>query len=314
LVALGFITFLHVVFGEMIPKALALGAPEATTLRVNPLMRTFSIVFRPAVAFLSWLAMSLMRLLGIREPDSSESLYSAQELAIATEESTAGGQLLAPQRDIIRSIFDLERHTAAELMTSRAHIVVALIEASSTSRYPVFVNDLDHVIGLLHVKDFVRFTQSKNRFDLETLVRDLPTVGSATPADALLDRFKSERVHAALVVNELGSTIGLVTLDDVISEVIDDPAGHGDLPAIIHDDGSITLDGETTLAELLEDHGFRFEHADVTTLAGLVLTETGTVPNAGDRVEAQGVELTVETVDGHKLTQVRVRRLDGAAD
>lgn len=327
-VALGIITYLHVVFGEMIPKALALASPEATSLRVNPMMRAFNLLFRPAVTMLNWLALSLMRLLRIREPDSSESLYSPQELAIATEDSTASGQLLEPQRDIIQSIFELEHLTAAEIMTSRGHIVgmrhdasrsdvVALIQTSSRSRYPVYNDDLDHVIGLLHVKDVVRFSQSAEHFDLVTLLRELPTVSGVTTADVLLELFKNERVHAALVVNELGSTIGLVTLDDVISEVIDDPAGDHDLPAIVHDDGSVTLDGETTLAELLEDHGFTFHHDEVTTLAGLVLAETGTVPQLGDRVETQGAELTVEGVEAHKLTQVRVARLDapsGPAD
>ena len=140
-------------------------------------------------------------------------------------------------------------------------------------------------------------------------MRRLPTVDGNTAADALLARFKRERVHAALVVNELGSTIGFVTLDDIISEVIDDPAGDHDLPAVVHDDGSVTLDGETTLTELDEDHGFTFEPGDVTTLAGLVLAVTGTLPAIGDRVEVQGHELTVERIDGYKLTQVRVARL-----
>ena len=321
LVALSIITYLHVVFGEMIPKALALATPEATSLRVNPVMRSSSVIFRPAVALLNWLALSLMRLLRIPEPDKTMSLYSSEELAIVTDESAKGGALAELQRTMIHNIFELEDLTAEELMTSRRHImaiehdatrgdVAALIQASATSRYPVFVDDLDHVIGLLHVKDFVRASQSDDPIDLTTFVRRLPTVGGNTAADDLLAIFKSERIHAALVVNELGSTIGLVTLDDIISEVIDDPAGDHDLPAVVHDDGSVTLDGETTLTELSEDYGLTFEHDAVTTLAGLVLAETGTLPRLGDRVESQGHELTVEGVDGHKLTQIRVTRPD----
>lgn len=321
LVALSIITYLHVVFGEMIPKALALATPEATSLRVNPVMRSSSVIFRPAVALLNWLALSLMRLLRIPEPDKTMSLYSSEELAIVTDESAKGGALAELQRTMIHNIFELEDLTAEELMTSRRHIVAiehdatradiaALIQASTTSRYPVFVDDLDHVIGLLHVKDFVRASQSDDPIDLTTFVRRLPTVGGNTAADDLLAIFKSERIHAALVVNELGSTIGLVTLDDIISEVIDDPSGDHDLPAVVHDDGSVTLDGETTLTELSEDYGLTFEHDAVTTLAGLVLAETGTLPRLGDRVESQGHELTVEGVDGHKLTQIRVTRPD----
>ncbi len=321
LLALSLITYLHVVFGEMIPKALALATPESTSLRVSPLMRTFSILFRPAVAFLNWIALSLMRLLRIPEPDKTLSLYSSVELAIVTDESAQGGALPELQREIINNIFELEELTAEELMTSRRHIkaiehdadradIAARIKASTTSRYPVFVDDLDHVIGLLHVKDFVRVSQSADPIDLTTLVRRLPTVEGNTAADDLLARFKLERVHAALVVNELGSTIGFVTLDDIISEVIDDPAGDHDLPAVVHDDGSLTLDGETTLTELFEDYDLQFDADDVTTLAGLVLAATGTLPAVGDRVEVQGHELTLEAADGYKLTQIRVARLD----
>ncbi|MDH3755531.1 MAG: hemolysin family protein [Acidimicrobiia bacterium] len=320
LVALSIITYLHVVFGEMIPKALALSTPEGTSLRVNPVMRTFSVLFRPAVAFLNWIALSLMRVLRIPEPDETRSLHSSEELAIVTDESADSGQLPELQREIIHNIFELEALTAEELMTSRSHIeaiehdagradIAARIRASTTSRYPVFVDDLDGVIGLLHVKDFVRASQSGDPIDPTSLVRRLPTVAGNTAADVLLARFKNERVHAALVVNELGSTIGLVTLDDIISEVLDDPAGDHDLFAIVHDDGSVTLDGETTLTELAEDHGFAFQHQAVTTLAGLVLAETGTLPGVGDQVEVQGHELTVEGIDDYKLTQVRIGRL-----
>ena len=155
----------------MIPKALALSTPEETSLRVNPLMRAFSILFRPPVAFLNWIALSLMRMLRIPEPDKALSLYSSEELAIVTDESAEGGELPELQREIIHNIFELEDLTAEELMTSRHHIraiehdagradIAAEIEASPTSRYPVFVDDLDHVIGILHVKDFVRVSQS----------------------------------------------------------------------------------------------------------------------------------------------------------
>jgi CBS domain containing-hemolysin-like protein len=324
-VALSIITYLHVVFGEMIPKALALATPEGTSLRVNPVMRICSVLFKPAVTSLNWIALSLMRLLQIPEPDKTLLLYSSEELAIVTDESAEGGELPELQREIIHNIFELEDLTAEELMTSRSHIlaiehrasraeIAARIQASSTSRYPVFVDDLDHVIGLLHVKDFVRASQSDEPIDLATLVRRLPTVSGNTAADILLARFKNERVHAALVVDELGGTIGLVTLDDIISEVIDDPAGDHDLPAVVHDDGSVTLDGETTLTELYEDHGLTFQHDDVTTLAGLVLAETGTLPDVGDSVESQGHELTVEGIAGHKLTQIRVTQVDVPAN
>lgn len=324
IIALSGITFLHVVLGEMIPKALALQSPEATSLKVNPLMRVFSLIFKPAVAVLNWMALSLMRLLRIPEPDLAVSLYSSQELAIVTGESAEVGQIGQLQSEIITNIFELEDLTAGEIMTSRSHIEALNIEtgreeiyeriiSSPISRYPVYERDLDNVVGLLHVKDFVRADQNTTPMELRKLVRRMPTVTASTAADVLLDRFKSERIHASLVVDELGSTIGFVTLDDIISEVIDDPAGDHDLPAVIHDENSATLDGETTLAELEEDFGFVFEHSEVTTLAGLVLSETGVVPTAGTQVQLQDHELEVIDLEGHKITQVKVTRIAEAA-
>ncbi len=325
IIALSVITYLHVVFGEMIPKALALQTPEQVSLSVNPLMRLFSLMFRPAVAVLNWLALSLMRLLRIPEPDLAMSLYSSEELAIVTEESAEEGQLGRLQSEIIHNIFELEDLTAEEIMTSRSHLeavditatrdeIAQRVMSSPISRYPVYQGDLDHVVGLLHVKDFVRASRAKGPIEVGKLLRRLPTVSASTTADILLDRFKQERIHASLVVDELGSTIGIVTLDDIISEVIDDPAGDHDLPAVIHSDDSATLDGETTLTELDEDYGFVFEHRDVTTLAGLVLAATGVVPDVGERVEVQGHELEVVRRDGLKIAQVRVTRQEPTAD
>ncbi len=319
IIALAIITYLHVVFGEMIPKALALQSPERTSIQVNPIMRPFSLLFRPAVAVLNWLALTLMRLLRIPEPSLNASLYTSEELAIVTEESTLEGQLEHMQGEIIRNIFELEDLTAAEIMTSRAHIraidlsaasseVAAQVQASPTSRYPVYDGDLDHVVGLLHVKDFVRAAQAGGPVEVDKLIRRLPAVAGSTKADVLLDRFKTERIHASLVVDELGNTIGIVTLDDIISEVIDDPAGDHDLPAVIHDEHSATLDGETTLTELHEDYGFVMTHDDVTTLAGLVLSETGVVPAEGTRVEVQDHELEVVKRTGMKISQVKITR------
>ena len=320
IIALSAITYLHVVLGEMIPKALALQSPEATSLKVNPMMRMFSIVFRPAVAVLNWLALSLMRLMQIPDPGLAVSLYSSSELAIVTEESAEVGQIGQLQSDIIHNIFELEELSAEQIMTSRSHIeglelaatreqICQRIVSSPISRYPVYDGNLDHVVGLMHVKDFVRADQNEGPIELGKLVRRLPTVTASTAADVLLDRFKTERIHASLVVDELGSTIGIVTLDDIISEVIDDPAGDHDLPAVIHNEHSATLDGETTLAELADDYGFAFESREVTTLAGLVLAETGVVPEVGAAVEVQGHELVVVQLDGLKITQIRVNRI-----
>jgi CBS domain containing-hemolysin-like protein len=317
-IALSAITFMHVVFGEMIPKALALQAPEQVSVRVNPVMRAFSVVFRPMVAVLNAVAFGLMRLLRIPEPDHRTSLYTSTELAIVTDEAAESGALGAMQRNLIRNVFDLDERTAEELMTSRSSIeaidvatpstdVAARIETSPRSRYPVVDGDLDRVVGMLHIKDFIRAEQRGTSLDVRELTRPLPSVAATATAEQVLDRFRRERTHACLVVDEFGGTLGLVTMDDVIAEVMDDEVADGSPAVVRHDDGSVSLDGEVTLAELRDDHGIDVVHPDVTTIAGLVLVHHGTVPQVGTTVAIPGYDVVIEDTAGRKLTRVLLK-------
>lgn len=315
-VALSGITYLHVVLGEMIPKALALQSPERVIIRVNPVMRVFGLVFRPMVAVLNAIALFLMRLLRIPEPDQRLALYTSAELAIVTDDAAQSGQLGEMQRDMIKNIFELDERRADELMSSRSRMevldvaaspdeVLARVAASAHSRYPVVDGGLDRVIGVVHIKDIVRAQQQGRPLGLDALLRPLPSVAATTTADQLLSRFKRDRMHACLVVDEHGGTLGFVTLDDVMAEVMDDELAE-EPQAVRSLDGSLSLDGEVTLAELRDDHGLRLEHDDVTTVAGVFLSSHGTIPVVGATVRTQGLDLTVEAMDGHKVTRLRV--------
>lgn len=322
-IALSGITYMHVVLGEMIPKALALQAPETVSLRVNPMMRTFGLVFRPMVAVLNAAALGLMRLLRIPEPDQRLALYTSAELAIVTDESAGSGQLGAMQRNLIRNVFDLDERTAEELMSSRSRIealdvdtppdeITARITASGRSRYPVIDGSLDRVVGVLHIKDFIRAQQRGSSLSPRDLARPIPTVAATASAEVVLDRFRRLRIHVALVVDEHGGTLGLVTMDDVIAEVMDDEDHSADSEAVRHDDGSLSLDGEVTLAELEEDHGIVLTNPKVTTIAGIVLAATGVLSTSGTTVTVDGYGLTVEELVGRKITRIRIQPIQPA--
>lgn len=324
-VALSGITYLHVVLGEMIPKALALQAPERVSLRLNPVMRLFSVVFKPMVVALNAIAFALMRLLRIPEPDKRMSLYTSAELAIVTDESADSGALGAMQRDLIRNVFEFEERTAEELMTPRHRLEV--IDASATpeeildrisssprSRYPVIDGSLDRVLGILHVKDVIRARQRRSSLAPRTLARAAPTITASAHADQVLELFRSGRMHAAMVVNEHGATLGLVTMDDIIADVMDEEFQQSDHEAVEHDDGSLTVDGDVTLVELADDLGIVIELADVTTLAGVVMALSGTIPEVGTVVTAGDRELVVEERSGRKLSKIRIRPGPSAAD
>lgn len=314
LAALSIITYLHVVFGEMIPKALALQSPESVSVKLNPLMRVFSAIFKPFVSVLNSIAFALMRLLRIPEPDKRMSLHTSDELSIVTDESASSGQLGELQRDLIRNIFELEERHAEEIMMSRSHIVAVdrnapasqvmeLISASPRSRYPVIDGDLDHVVGMLHIKDFIRANHTGTLGTIDSIMRELPVVAGSTSAEDLLEQFKQGN-HAALVIDEFGATAGFVSLDDVIAEVMEE-----EIPELVerHADGSISVEGELSLSDL-RDHfdDNRFDHEDVVTIAGLVQSYIGEVPQEGAMVEHGPYTLTVEVLDGRKIEQVRI--------
>lgn len=321
-IALGGITYLHVVLGEMIPKALALQVPEQVSLSINPLMRVFGFVFRPMVFVLNQTAFGLMRILGIPDPGKSAMLYSSKELEIATDEVAASGQLDEAQRILIENIFEMEDRTAEELMTSRSRMqaialdtpvddVAALIGASTRPRYPVYSRSLDDIGGVLHVKDFIRARMSGTLTTLSGVSRPLPRVAATTTATELLALFKKQRTHAALVVDEYGGTLGFVTMDDLVEDLIEEVEDTKSEWIFETPEGSLLLDGEVTLAELSEDHDINLEKNDIVTIAGLVLAEKGFVPEPGDRLDVRGYRLTIEEISGLKITRVRLEKSGG---
>ena len=314
-IALSIITYLHVVLGEMIPKALALQAPESVSVKLNPIMRTFSTLFKPMVAVLNAIAFALMRMLRIPEPDKSASLFTSDELAFVTDESAEEGHLGELQRDMIRNIFELDHRSAEEIMISRPNIVAVeqnaspseiteVIQSSARSRYPVIDGDLDHVIGMLHIKDFIRSSQLGTYKTLRDIVRPLSVVPASTTLEGLLDDFKRGTGHAALVVDEHGSTVGFISLDDVIDEIMEDD--EHDWMLNDGDDG-LLVDGEAPLFELREHLGDSFEgNGEVSTIAGLVLSYTKEVPDSGQAVEHGDFTLTAIEVDGRKIKSVLI--------
>lgn len=319
IVALSAITYLHVVLGEMIPKALALQGPEDVSMRVNPVMRLFGLLFRPAVAVLNAIALGLLRLLRIPEPDRRLALHTSAELEIVTDESADSGQLGALQRRLIGNIFDLGERSAEELMTPRVRMevldlqtpideVTRRIKDSPRSRYPVVDGGLDRVVGMLHVKDLIRAVQTTDSPELSPLLRHLPTVAATASAERLLERFKAEQTHATLVVDEFGGTLGLVTLDDVLAEVMDDPTASSSAAVVRGDDGTVVLDGGVTLADLRDDHDIDLTEPGVATVAGLVLARLGRTPEVGATVPlSDGMTLEVEALEGRRIARVRLR-------
>lgn len=315
IIALSAITFLHVVLGEMIPKALALQLPEQISIRVNPIMRLFGFVFRPFIVLLNSMALGLMRLFRIPEPDSTSLLYTNIELSFVTDEAAEVGLIDARQRDLVRNILTLEEHHAGEIMTPRHRIdtvngsmttddLLTVLRERPRSRYPVIDGDLDQVIGLLHVKDVAQAKAKNPGAIASELARPIPSVLESTDADELLALFKQQRVHAAIVIDEFGGTVGLVTLEDVLEEIVEPVAP----PTALEPESGRAFDGSISLADLRDRHGIELHHDSAITLGGFVLAELGRIPVAvpTPAIEAQGYRFTVCSVEGARIGDVQI--------
>lgn len=316
-VAVTVMTYFHVVVGEMIPKAVALQNPESTALGVVRPMRLTRIVFYPLVALLNVVATGLLRLLGIpREGHGSR--YTAQELARVVNESFEGGALRGAEQELLANIFDFGEREVYQVMTPRRRIrgvelnaspdeIWALFQESDHSRFPVYRGDLDHIIGVLHIKDFIKQqTQDSGAFDVEQLMRRAPRVPEGMPAENLLASFKRLKVHLAVVMDEFGGTAGIVTLEDLLEEVVGEAQdGFSETPKVeIIAPGVLRVQGGVPLEELREHYALELASETAETVAGLVVDKLTRPPQTGDEIALGGLRLRAERVEGLAIETV----------
>lgn len=327
-IAVSVMTYFHVVIGEMIPKALALQTPEKTAVRVSPAMRLVGFIFRPAVAVLNGVAVGLLKLLRIPTTGATSRFYSPAELESLVEESRKGGTLAEEQQHLIANIFDFGEREVGQVMTPRTRVVgVPLgscpeeiertIREYKHTRLPVYEGDLDHIVGILHVKDFIQWQlrnggpgNGNTSLDLKSLLRRAPRLPESAPAERLLAAFKRLRTHLAIVMDEYGGTAGIVTMEDLIEEVVGeirDEFDRSEEPELrMLDDGSVLAHGQVLLEKVNERYGTSLTSEAFDTLAGLMIQKLARPPEEGDCVESGGSRLEAVRVEGLAISRVRV--------
>ena len=323
--AIGLMTYLHVVFGEVMPKSLALQAPEATALRViNPfwvIERTFS----PVIYVLNAVARAITRACGVPERDEQDRMISPQELELIVEESFEEG-LIAPSEQLyIENILDMRERTVGQVMTPRTRIVgisaveteqeiLRLVCASNHSRYPIYDGDLDQIRGFFHVKDLARHLQNgaeAGPLDLRKMARNRPVivVPETLSLDMMLVRFRTEKGALAVVIDEFGGTAGIVTFEDLLEEVVGEIQDEFDVeraPFEFVGDRRLRVDGSLLLHELNQHFDINYDEEEVDTVGGLIMAHLGRIPEVGDVVELNGVRYEVEQVAGRAVDSVLV--------
>jgi CBS domain containing-hemolysin-like protein len=325
--ALGTLTIAHIVGGEMVPKGLALQQPERVVHLAHwPMQLTEWLLF-PLVVLSNGVAIALLRLCGVhRRQNPREHLYTPEELQLIVEESEQGGALRADSGRILRELFEFGDLTASQAMVPRVRIVGIpvgagpaeirrILATSLHTRYAVYDGDLDHIVGMLHVKDLLRRLLLAEGVATSD-VRRLPVVPETATLDAVLTTMQRAHAHLALVIDEHGGTAGLISLEDLFEEVVGEiDEGVPAAPALAPQaDGSVRAAGTVRLDELGQHFDLDLEHEDVESVSGLVLAHLGRPPAVGDRVRYGRIELEVLAISGRGVREVRAVLLPAGPD
>jgi putative hemolysin len=321
-IAFAAITFLHVVIGELMPKSIALQKPEATALFVaRPTLLTEQL-FKPAIWALNGTGNLLLRLIGMRAATGHELVHSVEELKMLVEASEQSGVLEDTERDMLHAVFDFGELTAREVMVPRTEMaavdadapVETLIQLAIKhpfSKFPVYEADIDHIIGIAHVRDLVRVQHDQRRSaTIRGLMREPLAVPETIRLDDLLQQFRAKRQHMAIALDEYGGTAGLVTLDDLMEQIVGEVRDPFDrsAPQIQRlPDGSALVDGMTPIENVNEFFGLNLQDEHYDTIAGFVLGRLGRMAKVGDTVESDGVRLKVEALDGLRIARLSLR-------
>jgi CBS domain containing-hemolysin-like protein len=325
LVALSIVTFLHMALGEQAPKNLAIRAPKALALLTAPPLVVLSYVFSPIIWLLNKASNLTLWGLGLGQTSTAELSHTEEELRLIVAESVAGGHLSRTERMMIENVLNLEEKTARRVMVPRPDIVylslsrafdenLRLARQTGHTRFPLCEDDLSTVIGMIHVKDIFRAGtyQQNGRVDLRQLARKTPFLPVSLRLDQLLLEFQRNRVHLAMLLDEYGSVVGMVTLENVLEELVGPIQDEFDreTPLIVPvGEGVFEIDASCPLDVLAETCAVEIPETDAETVGGLVLDRLGRLANPGDSVMIDGHRLTVLRADPTRIRSIRLEPL-----
>ncbi len=318
------ITFLHVVIGELMPKSIALQSPEKTSLWVARPIVFVAGLFRLPIRVLNGTGNAMLRMFGVEPASGHELVHSVDELKILIRSSAESGVFAGGEDNIVEAVFEMGETRARQLMVPRTEImafqkdasldeVIDQVAESALTKFPVYEDDLDQTIGILHTKDLLRALRSSDSsVSLADLARPALFVSESISISDLLGRFRTERQHLALLLDEYGGTAGLITLEDLLEEIVgdvQDAFGNDDADWRELPDGSVLLSGLTPIDEVNEQLGLNLSDANYETIAGFVLGRLGRIARVGDVVESPHMQIHVMEMDDLRIDRVRLVRL-----
>ncbi len=324
------ITFLHIVIGELAPKSLAIQRPELSALYTARPLILFNRVSYPIIWALNGTALGLLRALGVKPQSADELAHSEEELRFLLAESARSGVLSTGEKDLLDKVFRFGDRTARQMLIPAADVVFLALSLSieenlkraksvGFTRLPLCEQGLDSVLGMIHIRDLLtREGELKVSRDLMKLRREILVVPETVSADRLLNLFRRKKVHLAIVVDEFGVTAGMISLEDVLEELVGeiqdefDPFEEPALKRISRNEYEV--DGTFLLDELKERLGVETEDPDNVTLGGHLQRILGRIAEVGDQLQVGNLQATVEEMKQHRPGRIRLRRLQPDED
>ena len=322
-VAFAMITFLHIVLGELAPKSLAIRKSLATTLWVARPLGLFYVIFKPAIWFLNGTANKVLKYVFRLEPVGEHELaHSEEELRLILDESEKSDEVSTLGRDILVNALDMRRRVVRDIMTPRGEVVSLDLEESFEhnvkkalesrhTRFPLCRGHLDNTVGLIHIKELVPMMRDPQP-DLMRIRRDVINVPEMLQLEKLLNLFLTKHAHLAVVVDEYGGTVGMVTLENVLEELVGDIQDEFDTEKEEFreiNENEFTVEGSVGLYELQDMADLTLESADVSTIGGYVTHLLGHLPKPGEHVKIEDYLVTITKADGRRVEQLHFRKL-----
>lgn len=328
-IAFGVITYLHIVLGELAPKTVALSQPESVSRLVAPPLNAFNRLVLPAIWLLNGSSNLFLRLLGIPNLTAAERVHSPEEIEMLVHQSLRQGVVEEDEQAMIQGVFELTHTVAREVMTPRPDIVGVSAQAtvddilktaaeSGFSRLPVYEDSIDDIVGVMVVKDLLPWIVDRSREAASTreLMRTALFVPDTKAVDDLLAELRSQKLHMAIVVDEFGGTDGIVTLEDLVEEIVGEIYDEHDVAqadVAVEPDGRIVIDGGYSFSDLIAKFDLPSAEEEYDTVAGYVIGMLGRIPEVGESVSIGEAELYVLELKERRITRLELKGLTEAS-
>jgi CBS domain containing-hemolysin-like protein len=326
IIAFALITFGTLILGELVPKGIALQRTEGTALWTILPLNLFQRLTRPLVWLINRSGNLVLRLLGLREAPSHSMVGSAEELKLIVEASSKEGVLDESEGEIISQILDLEETPVRTIMVPRVEVVAVdgeatlrefwkLVRENRYSRVPVYQETVDNIIGIAYARDLLEYSgNALDTIKVASISHPAYFVPETMGARDLLRELRRRKTHMAIVVDEFKGTAGLVTLEDIVEEIIgeiyDESDEEEEAPIRELPGGVFVLDAATPLEEVSETLGIELPEGEYETLSGFLMAQFGHIPEVGEKLEQTGYSFTVEAADPRGIERVRAERLE----